>query len=206
MLKYVNIKGESDGKTTMEGSAYFFLVVMAGFVAAAIAGAKGRNVVVWFFLGFCFHIIAIVIVATLAGVGNGRNLREAAALDARRRQEQRRRYGPSSPGRGYDPSASFEEPDQRYADTADGGTTQYPNGDSRLESARRFDGPADSGPAAREWYYEVEGQTMGPVTEKRLLAMLRSGRIEGWTQLWTDELGQWCEDRQIPALEKFIGS
>ena len=81
-------------------------------------------------------------------------------------------------------------------------TPATPNGPPPLAGRR----PPAPEKAPRQWFYEVSGQTMGPVTERKLVSMLRARQIDGTTLLWTEELGDWKEARRIGPLLRYIQS
>jgi hypothetical protein len=55
--------------THFNGESYgllgFVLALLFAFACRAIAARKGRHKLVWFFLGFLFHIISLIIIALL---------------------------------------------------------------------------------------------------------------------------------------------
>jgi type II secretory pathway pseudopilin PulG len=63
-------------------------LIITGLVASAIANSKGRNAVGWFFGGFFFHIIGILIVAVLPNLTEQKRKEEEIALENRRLREQ----------------------------------------------------------------------------------------------------------------------
>ena len=43
----------------------------------------------------------------------------------------------------------------------------------------------------KQWYFVEEGKRAGPVAESALRSLVRSGRIQGATLVWTDGMGDW---------------
>ncbi|MBI1375555.1 MAG: DUF4339 domain-containing protein [Phycisphaera sp.] len=64
--------------------------VICGAVAAAIASSKGRTPVGWFFAGFVFSIIGIIIIAVLSNVKDQRMKEDRQERENRRLREQLR--------------------------------------------------------------------------------------------------------------------
>jgi len=57
----------------------------------------------------------------------------------------------------------------------------------------------------REWYYAKEGQQHGPVTESELIELLRNRTLGPETQVWTQQLKDWCRASEIDWLLPVIG-
>lgn len=52
----------------------------------------------------------------------------------------------------------------------------------------------------RQWYYVKEGQQCGPVSEARLIELLRDGSIGASTQVWTQGMENWREASAVEGL------
>lgn len=63
--------------------------------------------------------------------------------------------------------------------------------------------PAE-GTGRRQWHYEEHGEVRGPITERALIEMLRSGELDASTQLWTEELGDWKAANEIGGLRRLF--
>ena len=63
-----------------------FLWLLTGIICAIIANQKGRNVIGWFFIGFFFSLIGVVIALVVS------NLKEIKAKEEHMEIEQRRLY------------------------------------------------------------------------------------------------------------------
>ena len=59
-------------------------------------------------------------------------------------------------------------------------------------------------PSKRQWHYETDGETHGPIDESQLMNMVRSGAIQANTLLWTEELGDWKPAESIKALREHL--
>jgi hypothetical protein len=66
--------------------------------------------------------------------------------------------------------------------------------------------PPPSVTPSRQWFFEVSGQTRGPISDKELLAMARSGQITETTLIWTEQLGNWKPAGSVKALKPYLQS
>jgi hypothetical protein len=57
---------------------------------------------------------------------------------------------------------------------------------------------------AREWHYEYQGSTRGPVNDRQLVELAREGQIVGTTLIWTEQLGDWKPAQQVKALQPYL--
>ncbi len=62
----------------------WIILLIFGIICAAIANSKGRSVIAWFFIGFFFHILGLIIVLVVA------NLKDARQKEMEMEHEQRR--------------------------------------------------------------------------------------------------------------------
>ncbi len=54
----------------------------------------------------------------------------------------------------------------------------------------------------REWWYITEGDPVGPVTEAQLFELLRLKKIDQFTFVWREGLGDWKTISNIPELHE----
>ena len=199
-----------------------------GAVSSAIASAKGRSAVGWFFAGFLLDIIGVIIIACLSNIKEERSHREHQARENRRLREQLRQEQMKS--------EAFRTHTQSRLDTHDhqlgvdtratyaalpGGQYEEPallaeGGEALAELSAAGDNhrgqaggapsppPPPLDPAGRQWHYESHGQAVGPIPEPQLLAMLKAGQLTGNTLLWTEALGDWRAANQIRALQPYV--
>jgi hypothetical protein len=57
----------------------------------------------------------------------------------------------------------------------------------------------------REWYYAKEGQQYGPVSESSLIELFRNRTLGPQTQVWTQQLKDWCKASEIDWLLSATG-
>jgi hypothetical protein len=64
---------------------------------------------------------------------------------------------------------------------------------------------ADAAGQPTDWFYEVSGQTMGPVSENDVQQLIRAGRITPATLLWSERIGQWTAVSQLDPFRRAFG-
>jgi GYF domain 2 len=60
--------------------------------------------------------------------------------------------------------------------------------------------------ARRQWYFEVQGQARGPISDKELVAYAQTGQIVDGTLVWTEQLGNWRAAGTIKSLKPYLRS
>src|SRR5262249_50831257 len=60
--------------------------------------------------------------------------------------------------------------------------------------------------SAREWYYESQGKTCGPVSDKQLVALARQREITVATLVWTEQLHDWKPAGSVKPLQPYLQS
>lgn len=60
--------------------------------------------------------------------------------------------------------------------------------------------------SAREWYYESQGKTCGPVSDKQLVALARQREITAATLIWTEQLHDWKPAGSLKPLQPYLQS
>ena len=56
----------------------------------------------------------------------------------------------------------------------------------------------------REWYYESQGKTSGPVSDKQLVLLARQGEITAATLIWTEQLHDWKPAGSVKPLQPYL--
>ncbi len=178
---------------------------IGGGVCLAIAHAKGRNKVGWFFLGFfvgfIFHIcgvwIPILIVSVLPNLKEVRAREEHIARENRRLREQLRQERMKSEAFRQHTQSRLDAHDDtlgidtRSIHTALPGAAEAHGG--LLESHA---GAPDDGMA--QWYYELNGESVGPTSTEQIARLLREGHLHAGTLVWAEHLGDWTTAAEVP--------
>ena len=210
------------------------IMLIFGLIAAAIASRKGRSVVGWFFGGFFLGVIGIVIVACLRNLKEEKAYREQTEHERRRLREQLhqerrkgeafrkfaaerldvhdRTLGVDTRARRALPAGEDGTRTRRLVDGANPlpPTTNPTDTESALHALARPDEEASESTApgslpARTWFYEVNGQPKGPVSESRIKFLMRSKQIGAATLLWTEDLGDWTAASRIQKFRPEVG-
>jgi hypothetical protein len=61
-------------------------------------------------------------------------------------------------------------------------------------------------PSTRQWFFEQNGKSQGPVLEPELLSMFQAGRLDGTTLVWTESLTDWVAAKRVKLLKPHIQS
>ena len=194
------------------GLGCFFFVIM-GAICSAIASSKGRNAFGWFFAGL-LGIVGIVIIAVLPNLKVEEARRQAQEIENRRLREQLRQEKIKS--------QTFQTHATRRLDAHDqhlGIDTRPELGAGAGAPVAQLDAPGKepindlaqaaatspaAAPAPAAWYYEKDGQSLGPLPASDLLRLLETGGITGDTLLWSATCSQWTAARHLPQFSPFI--
>lgn len=185
----------------MEDGAVILIIVVVrvitGAIAAAIANAKGRSSIGWFFGGFFLDIIGIIVVAVLPNLKVQREKEAYAERENRRLREQLRQERIKA--------ESFRQHTQARLDTHD----NHLGIDTR-RSGYQLAGPESAHAGLLEgggvdgnlqWYYEQAGQAIGPTTADDIRQQLAAGTLTRGTLVWNETLGDWTAAGSVPDFQ-----
>ena len=60
--------------------------------------------------------------------------------------------------------------------------------------------PPHAPPSETLWYYELNGETKGPVPEGKIKVLLMAREINENTLLWSEDLGDWTPLGKVPTF------
>ncbi len=187
---------------------WLLFYIIPGVIAGAIASHKGRNVAGWFFGGFFFHIVGIVIVTALPNLNEQKAQREHMEKENRRLKERLKQEQVKSEAfrrhaisrldahdthLGLDTKQTYpllgvsEDSDPLRIEDAD---------DGELSTVEDNDGAR-----TRKWHYQWNGEEHGPIAEKDLLDKFSTGQLNGATLVWNEDLSTWTRAEDIPLLK-----
>jgi len=179
------------------------ILAVTGAIAAAIASSKGRSVIGWFFGGFFLGIIGIVIVAVLPNLKEQREKEMYAERENRRLREQLRQERLKQEAFRQHTATRLDVHDEQLG--LDTRTANQPLLTSQSQAAGQLD--ADPAAALGEmagdqahWYYEMNGQAIGPTTADNIRSLLDSGRLSDGSLVWTERLSDWTQAGALPEF------
>jgi hypothetical protein len=182
-----------------DGALLVNLVVALAFggVSAAIAVGRGRSGVGWFFIGFFFSCIGLVLLLCLP------DLKAQQEREDRQRQENRRLREQIAKERMV-ADARHQRVTQRL------GAHDQALGVDTDAAAQIDDGPeppplvADQ-PATRSsatrWYYARDGQRQGPVSAETLRHLLETATVSSTTLVWRQGMPDWAPLADVADLD-----
>jgi type II secretory pathway pseudopilin PulG len=181
---------------------------ICGIIAAVIAAHKGRRAVGWFFGGFFIGLVGIIIVAVLPNLKVQREQQAQAERERLRLREQLRQERLKSEAFRQYSTARLDVHDHALdLDTRSPAALPGPE-EALRQLAADADPPASTvpppNPAQPIWYYEINGQTMGPVSQLDVLALMEMQKIGRATLLWTEGFGEWTPAGQVPVFSAMV--
>jgi hypothetical protein len=205
------------------GAAICINVVIGGVTAAicgSVASSKGRNALGWaciggavgFLCSFILFWIPILVVCVLPNLKEQASREQAIAEENRRLREQVRQEKLKAEAFRQHAARRLDVHDQHMGiDTRGalalegaGAAGQLGYDDPAQELAAALEGQSAPDDGAEIWYYEMLGQTQGPVSAAALRALLGDGTLRGDSLLWSQDLGNWTPARQVPQFENDI--
>ncbi len=192
--------------------------VICGIICVAIASHKGRNTVGWFFAGFFIGIIGIIIIACLSNLTHEQARQQHMAMEQHRLREQLRQERMKHEAfRQYSMARLDAHDDAIGLDTRapipllgqNQTMGQLPGGNDPAAALHQMHQGTPQQQAAQHvtsngsWYYELNGETNGPVSDYDIRMKLRSGMLSGSALVWTQGMPDW---QKASAISNFRDS
>jgi hypothetical protein len=183
------------------------LKLIFGGVCAAIASAKGRSAVGWFFIGFIGDLIGLIIILVLSDLKAEQRRFDEINADRRRLKEQLRQERLKAESFRRYSAARLDSHDRVLGVDTKAMPELSAGGDvvPEVPGLPPADGmppvPASSGTL---WYFEREGAPQGPVPESRLATLLRNGEIASTTLVWTESMSGWTAARDVDPFRGLV--
>lgn len=185
--------------------------VICGIIASLIASHKGRSVVGWFFAGFFIGLIGIIIVACMSNRKEEQARLAHSERERRRLREQVRQERHKSEVFRQHAMGRLDSHDHTLGvDTKS--QVALPGSNPETEAALRQLVGNDYAPAGfpsadnTMWYYEIAGQTNGPVPALEIKHLLGAKKINLNTLLWAEGFTDWTPVSQIGAFQSMGNS
>lgn len=173
-----------------------------GAITAGIAHSKGRNTVGWFFLGFFFACISLIIILCLSNVKEEQARWTANEIEQRRLREQLRQEQLKNEALRQHTAARLDIHDQKLGiDTRDV-PTALPLGSLQRPTLLPGSSPSSSPTGFPEdgWYINSQGNQEGPYTFALVSARVRQGTLPPEALVWVEGMDEWRTAGSIPNL------
>lgn len=158
-----------------------------GIVCAVLAPKRGRSAVGWFFFGFFFNCIGIIVLMLIPDLKVEAERNRRRLEEARRLREQLKKERQVS--------------DQRH-DAVQGRLTAHDRalGVDTAPAAPQLASPTppplplmrkEAAPEPENWHFARGAERLGPVTASRLVQLFEEGSIDGSTLVWRSGMANW---------------
>lgn len=173
-----------------------------GAITAAIAHSKGRNVVGWFFLGFFFACIALIILLCISNLKEEQAKWSANEIEQRRLREQLRQEQLKNEALRQHTVARLDLHDQKLGMDTRSAAPGLSLGGPTLRISPLGTAPAVPPPGypSQNWYTNEDGEQQGPYTFALLNTRARQGTLSAETLVWAEGLPEWQPAGSIPHL------
>ncbi|QTN31959.1 DUF4339 domain-containing protein [Akkermansiaceae bacterium] len=176
-------------------------LVMGG-ITAAIASSKGRNTVGWFFLGFFFGCISLIIILCLSNLKEEQAKWSANEIEQRRLREQLRQEQLKNDALRQHTIARLDLHDEKLGMDTRSAAPGLNLGNLPKPVLLTGNSPAVPPPGypAQGWYANEGGQQGGPYTFALLNSRARQGSLSPDTLVWVEGMADWQPAGTIPNL------
>ena len=181
----------------------FLMACVFGGICAGIASSKGRNTVGWFFIGFFFSCIGLIIILCLSNLNDEERRTSAMEIEQRRLREQLRQEQRKNEALRQHAVARLDLHDQKLGlDTRLSAPPLEPGGAPSLPRLHRPSIPSAPPPGfpANGWFIEENGAQQGPFAFQLLVSRARQGTLDPETLVWVERMVEWKPARLIPNL------
>lgn len=182
----------------MESFLEFLVLIAFGAACAAIAQSRGRNPVAWFFLGFIFNCLALILLLVLPDMQEIEDRHSKAEDQARRlREELAQERQRNQAFRGHVKARLDVHDAALQIDTRE----QTPV--TELPAPEEPPAPEDAGLPAAGWFVaEAGGSADGPLSLADVRVRIREGKLGRDTMVWNADLDdEWRPFLDTPLAE-----
>jgi len=187
--------------------------VVFGGITAAIASSKGRNAVGWFFLGFFFSCIALIIILCLSNLKEEQARWNQNEIEQRRLREQLRQEQLKNEALRQHAVARLDMHDKELGiDSRQAAPALHLPGQSArptlLTGAGEPISPASPvepgtpppGLPPDNWYTNEGGEQQGPYSFALLHSRAKQGTLKEYTLVWAEGMDEWRPAHRVPNL------
>ncbi len=184
----------------MELPVQLLIMAIFGLICAAVANTRGRSPVGWFFIGFFFGCLPLIILFVIPDLKV-----EAAKEERRGRQFSRLQERQTRDRASVDRKLDAQNRRISAHDQALGvDTIEAESADSTMGKppTRRL---VSDVPVESEWYYAVDDETeeeAGPVPFAAVVEAFQIGLLDGNSVVWHEQMEDWTAISKVPGLLK----
>lgn len=165
-------------------------MLVMGIICGAVAKGRGRSPVGWFFIGFFFACLALIILLVLPDMKKVNEDKEALELANRQLREQLNKERAVADARHQLTERRLAAHDQvLQLDTSVSATSPM---------------PALASPGLAQWYYVSGTSRLGPFAEEDVQYMIRSGKLTRATLVWREGMADWQLLGSVPELRDHL--
>lgn len=181
---------------TQETGLVIQLIVMTVFggICAAVASGRGRSGVAWFFVGFFFACIGLIVLLALPDVKKEEARHKRQAQENRRLREQIKKERQVADGRHLGVERRLRAHDVALDLDTSGAASQ-------LEGDSGGPPPVPALTESTSWYYAKKQERIGPVSETTLQHLFETQAIGPSTLVWREGMEAWQRLSEVPDLE-----
>lgn len=172
------------------GDALVQIVFALAFAIACalIANNRGRSSVAWFFIGFFFSCLALIILLCIT------DLKQEEERDRRHQQETRRLREQIAKERQVADSRHAEVGRRLVAHDQVLGVDTANVPELTSTASKSLSG------GAGQWFYALDGQRLGPVSQETIAHLLKAGAIDRESLVWQQGMAGWTPLGDVPEL------
>lgn len=178
-----------------------FLMLIFGGILSAVAHSKGRNPVGWFFVGFFFFCIGLIILLCLPNLHEEQRRHAMQDATNRRLQEQLRQERLKNQAFQSHTAARLDEHDRALEIDTRQQTVSAIGAGAGGALDTGYLPPVDTG---SDWYYSLDDERKGPFSFEQIVQMIGSGVIQYETLVWNPSLGDWTTAGTCEQLKSHL--
>lgn len=215
----------------MDSAVALLFNVVFGLICAVIASGRGRSGVAWFFIGFLFPCIGLIVILAIPDLRLEEERRARLTGENRRLREQLRKDRMVADARHADAERRLQAHDRALGvDTAPARPDLLENPQSQPQwqvsgpaastdpTAKPFVHPADSTGATpgkpegvaehsqRAWYFADHSGRQGPVNLTVLRTLWAQGTVTLQTYVWAEGMADWAPVSQVAGLQDALNA
>lgn len=182
--------------------------IIFGIICAIVADSRGRNPLLWFFLGFVINCFGLLLLLILPDLKIMERRESEIQSENRRLREQIRRDRAVSDSRYSETMQRLDTHDQiLQVDTSMPPALPADFGLDQVGGAQELSPESYAYIEAAWWYADPrEGLQIGPVAFSRLQELWQQDEVEGHTLVWCETLEDWDQIDDVFELRERLNA